>query len=115
MGHMKGRRTIRDKVITEYLGGDVSYREMETRYGISSSTLNRWVKEHKSGRGHEKEAIERVALELAEGREELPADVKELQRELHEARLYNKLLNAMIDIAEDQMGIVIRKKSGAKR
>ena len=27
-----------------------------------------------------------------------------LKRELHEARLYSKLLEAMIDIAEEQMG-----------
>ena len=45
----------------------------------------------------------------------MPRDVKRLQRELEEARLYNKLLTTMIDIAEEQRGIVIRKKSGAKR
>lgn len=100
--------------MAEYLGGDVSYRELEERYGISSSTLNRWVKEHRSGKGAEKEAIERVALGLSEA-EDLPTDVVELRRELEEARLYNKLLNAMIDIAEEQMGVLIRKKRGAKQ
>ena len=45
---------------------------------------------------------------------ELSTEVRELQRELEEARLYNKLLNTMIDIAEEQMGIDIRKKRGAK-
>jgi hypothetical protein len=74
-----------------------------------------WVKEHRSGKGPEREAIERVAAGLAEGREELPGEVKELRRELEEARLYNKLLNTMIDIAEEQMGIPIRKKHGAKQ
>jgi hypothetical protein len=44
----------------------------------------------------------------------MSSDVKRLRKELEEARLYNKLLNAMIDIAEDQMGIDIRKKRGAK-
>jgi transposase-like protein len=115
MGQMKRRKNIREKAIAEYLGGDISYRELEERYGVSSSTLNRWVKEHKEGRGAEKEAIERVGAELAAGREELPREVKELQRELEEARLYNKLLNTMIDIAEERMGIPIRKKRGAKQ
>ena len=46
---------------------------------------------------------------------ELSGDVRRLQKELEEARLYNKLLNAMIDIAEEQFEIPIRKKPGAKR
>ena len=115
MGQMKGRKAIRERAVAEYVAGDVSYRELEGRYGVSSSTLNRWVKEHESGKGPEREAIERVARGLASGREDLPRDVTELQRELDEARLYNKLLNTMIDIAEEQMGIQIRKKRGAKQ
>ena len=38
-----------------------------------------------------------------------------LRKELEDARLKNELLNAMIDIAEGQMGIDIRKKRGARR
>jgi hypothetical protein len=42
-------------------------------------------------------------------------DVKKLQEELRKAQLHNKLLNAIIDIAEDQLKIDIRKKSGTKQ
>jgi hypothetical protein len=42
-------------------------------------------------------------------------DVKQLQQELRKAQLHNKLLNAMIDIAEEQLHIDIRKKSGTKQ
>jgi hypothetical protein len=45
-------------------------------------------------------------------KEELPTDVKQLQEELRKAKLHNKLLNAIIDIAEEQLKIDIRKKSG---
>ena len=45
----------------------------------------------------------------------MPEDVKRLQRELYEARLHAKLLETIIDIAENEMGIPIRKKSGAKQ
>ena len=47
--------------------------------------------------------------------EQLPSDVKQLQEELRKAKLHNELLNAMIDIAEDQLKINIRKKPGTKR
>lgn len=115
MEQMKGRRKVREQAVAEYLAGDVSYRELEGRYRIASGTLHRWVKEHRSGRGPEREAIERVAAGLAEVREDMPQDVNELKRELEEARLHNKLLNAMIDIAEEQMGVPIRKKRGARQ
>ncbi|HEY6435006.1 MAG TPA: hypothetical protein VIY47_00320 [Ignavibacteriaceae bacterium] len=45
----------------------------------------------------------------------LPTEVKLLQEELRKSKLYNELLNTMIDIAEDQLKIDIRKKSGTKR
>jgi hypothetical protein len=45
----------------------------------------------------------------------MPTEMKRLQKELHEARLKNELLEAMIDIAEEQMGVQIRKKAGARR
>ncbi len=56
-------------------------------------------------------------IEFNEGlpSEELPEDVKQLQNELRKAILQNKSLNAMIDIAEGQLKIDIRKKSGYKR
>ena len=47
--------------------------------------------------------------------EQLPKEVKQLQAALRKAELHNKLLNAIIDIAEEQLKIDIRKKSGAKR
>jgi hypothetical protein len=47
--------------------------------------------------------------------EQLPTEVKLLQEELRKAKLHNKLLNAIIDIAEEQLKIDIRKKSGTKR
>lgn len=43
------------------------------------------------------------------------AEVRQLRKELEEERQYSKLLNAMIDIAEDRFEIPVRKKSGAKR
>ena len=45
----------------------------------------------------------------------LPTNVKQLQAELRKAQLHNQLLNAMIDIAEDQLKIDIRKKPATKR
>jgi uridine kinase len=45
----------------------------------------------------------------------LSNDVKLLQQELRKVQLHNKFLNAVIDIAEEQLHIDIRKKAGTKR
>lgn len=41
--------------------------------------------------------------------------MKELEKQLEDAQMKNIALETMIDIAEDQLKITIRKKSGLKR
>ncbi|MGH9949942.1 MAG: helix-turn-helix domain-containing protein [Pyrinomonadaceae bacterium] len=83
---MKGRKKIREEAITEYLAGDVSYREMEARYGVSSSTLNRWVKAHRSGKGPEREAVSgRLTInEIAKRHEVHPVQVSKWKKQFLE-------------------------------
>jgi transposase-like protein len=115
MGQM-GQEEKRREVVKEHLEGGASIRELGRRYGVSRSTVHRWVKQAEAAGGIEElERQERRAELSARERDLLPKDVKSLQKELEEARLYNQLLNAMIDIAEEQFEIPIRKKSGAKQ
>lgn len=48
-------------------------------------------------------------------KEQDPEDVTALRRELELAKLKIEALNTLIDVAEDQLKIDIRKKSGARR
>jgi transposase len=114
MGQKKEREKKREEIVREYLRGGTTYREMEKRYGVASSTICRWVKEFENGRGPKALGKVMVWRSLEVKEREVPADVRQLRKELEEARLYNKLLNTMIDIAEEQMGVDIRKKRGAK-
>lgn len=101
-----GQRKVRKEVVEEYLKGGVSLRELEKKHGINHRTIHRWVK------AHEKYPLAGVRSEMMEA---MPKDVRVLQRELYEARLKAKLFETMIEIAEDEMGVVIRKKRGAKQ
>lgn len=106
----------RREVVEEYVNGVGSLRELARKYGLSSSRIHRWVKEAEAAGGIDEWERQRARGELTAKRSrELPGSVKELQKELAEARLHNELLNAMIDIAEERMGVEIRKKPGAKR
>jgi len=101
-----GQEKREEEVIAEYLAGGVSLRELAGKHGMHSSTLHRWVKAHRRG--------ERVGKRRGLMKE-MPKGVDRLQEELYEAKLKNELLEEMIRIAEEEMGIPIRKKHGAKR
>ena len=101
----------KEAIITEYLTGENSYRKLGNKYGIDFRLIHSWVmkyegKKRKPSPPPKEEVVDEMPL---------PTDVKKLQAELRKAQLHNKLLNAIIDIAEDQLKIDIRKKSGTKR
>lgn len=50
-----------------------------------------------------------------ESTEALLPEIIELQKQLEQERLQNKLLTAMIDIAEEELKIPIRKKYGTRQ
>lgn len=108
---MRNRDKRKRELVAEYVAGEKSYREMEERYGVSSSTLQRWVK---AGGVTTRSGAEDPVAEGSES-EDYGAEVKRLRGELRKAELHNKLLNAMIDIAEERFEIPIRKKRGARR
>ncbi len=110
-----GQKHRKREVVDEYLRGGVTLRELEVSYGIARQTIHRWVQESVSDLTPEETRGLKERRKLAAKQSEIPAEVRQLQKELEEARLYNELLNTMIDIAEDQLGVDIRKKRGAKR
>lgn len=100
---------LKEKIVNEYLFGNLSYRALALKYGFNHKLIHVWVMK-KQGKDSVKEKVEESMDDKP-----LPTDVKELQKALREAKLKNKLLNAMIDIAEEQLKIDIRKKSGTKQ
>lgn len=108
----------RQKIIDEYLKGGYSFRQFAKLHNIGSTTLHRWVMKFQ-GRWclapRDFKEVTLPAMRDPKTKEELAIEMAALKRELAQERLRNKLLTAMIDIAEDQLKIPIRKKSGTKR
>ena len=101
----------REAIIAEYLVGETTYRKLQLKYGIDYRVIHSWVMKYQG----ENQKSSSIPQSKEEDQLPLPTEVKALQAELRKAQLHNKLLNAMIDIAEDQLSIDIRKKSGTKR
>ncbi len=123
---MKQEEEMIREAVERYRRGGVSMRELARIYRVSASTVHRWIRgrepseEGGYGRGRIRgsgsgPATGSSAGSSGSGHGPGSAEVRRLRKELEEARLYNELLNAMIDIAEDRFEVPIRKKPGAKR
>ena len=106
-------KTIDEKeaIVSEYLLGTTSFRKLGAKYGIDFRMINSWVMEYQG----KNQKSNRASLKKTATETPLTTDVNELQKEVRRLQLHNKLLNAIIDVAEEQLKIDIRKKSGTKQ
>ena len=105
-------QNLKEKVVADYLSGGGTYRQLQARYGIDFQLIHRWVQEFK---GKTTNPVKLVKKENEKPDQDLPREVKQLQEELRQARLYNKLLESLVDIGKEKYGIDLRKKNGTKQ
>lgn len=122
--HNKGRRyqsSFKEEVVQEILSGRFSSIDAARRYyDISGGdTLSKWLKEYvcigdlpkEVKTMQKKEKVPNLEAEL----EKQSKKIRELEELLRKEKLKNELNNAFIDIAEEDFGLDLRKKYGAKR
>ena len=120
--------SFRKKVIEEYLSGEESQRQISRRYELKSrSTLARWMKEL-GYRNIKSEVIRKPTFELktqsfmpsksssesSEDPEKLQKRIEELERQLQDEKLRTEAYQRMIEKAEKDLNITIRKKPFTK-
>ena len=108
--------TDRRSLVRSVEEGRMTLLEAKTAYNlISTDTVRRYLREAE----REKTELHRIAtlMDKNEVRSEAISseDVKALKKALEEAELKIKALNTLIDVAEDQFKIPIRKKPGARQ
>jgi transposase-like protein len=107
----------KQEIINEYLLGNVGYRALSQKYGISHSVINRWVMDFQGrprSASRQSKAVPSPLMKQQDTQDHLPKEVQALQKELAKERLRNKLLSAIIDVAEEELKVPIRKKYGTK-
>ena len=108
------------RVVQEYLSSDLSQSELKKKYNFGgNNNISNWMRKFglttlseeqlELHQAMEKE-IQKTSLE-----QELELKVKKLEADLKLEQLRTKALSTMIDIAERELKIDIRKKAGAKR
>jgi len=101
------------RAIVNAVRNGMSIREACIAYGLKSTTTVRdWLRQSDAEKFDLCEVVEPMAKNK---KEQEPEDVAALRHELEMAKLKIEALNTLIDVAEDQLKIDIRKKSGARR
>jgi len=111
---------FRLKVVQEYVETDLGIVELMQKHGIrGSSCITNWMRKFGLGFPTDDQLIivSQMTKESSKTRQELDLEkkLKILEKDLEHEKLRTRALNTMIDIAEKELKISIRKKSGAKQ
>lgn len=107
-------------MIQEYLTTPVTMEYMCKKYHIGHSSIPRWMAIFGIPMPNEAPAQtmktqDKAKEEKPVSNESLEAQLKALQAELDREKLKNLALTTMIEVAEEELHIDIRKKAGAKQ
>ena len=111
---------LKFKVVQEYMDTDLSQRELMQKFNIRGvNTIKKWMRKFDLQAPSQQEIeLQRTMAKQKEKtpyERELEAKVKKLEQQLDYEQLRTLALDTMIEIAERDLKISIRKKSGAKR
>ena len=99
-------------ILRAYESG-MSISEINVAFGLKHGTVYGWIKKIETEKcdisSHD------FPIDMAKKTKPEDDDIIKLKKALEESQLKVKALETMIDVAEEQLKIDIRKKSGAKR
>lgn len=107
-------------IVQDYLSSRISKEESKRKYNFTvSNNIYNWMSKF----GLSKPSEDQIVLHRAMAKEkqkssleqELELKIKKLEEDLKREQFRTKALNVMIDIAERELKIDIRKESGVKR
>jgi len=119
---------IRQQAVTEYLTEGTGYRKLAAKYGVSRTTINQWVQIHQGI--HNIPPTEKQKKYYLSGMNSKPDNMSAaehkknsalikkvalLEKQLAWEKIRAEALDTMINIAEKQLDIQIRKKSGPQQ
>ena len=119
---------IKQQAIAAYLTQGVAYRLLAKKYAVSRTTINKWVmiyqgihnlapteKQKKYYLSAMNNKPDNIAADGVEKTQDLTQKIALLEKQLAWEKLRSEALDTMINIAEKQLGISIRKKPGSQQ
>ena len=102
------------KAAKEYLEGNQSLTQVAIQYGVTKVHISRWAKEF-SGELAEEQIILPMTEQEQKEMADLQKQLKAVKEKLEYEQMRNFALETMVDLAKSELGIDLRKNSGAKQ
>ena len=118
---------IQKEAVREYLVDGIPYRALAKKYGVSRSTINKWVLVHQGihniPRSHKQVSYDLQQKKLGnkskqpvkQHQTDLEKKIELLEKQLEWEKLRVHALDTLINVAERELHIEIRKKPGTKQ
>ncbi|MBI3221288.1 MAG: hypothetical protein HYZ44_17390 [Bacteroidetes bacterium] len=119
---------LKNQIIQEYLNTGCGYRKLQAKYGISRTTICNWVQVYQGVHNlhptnlqqkHYSNPMAKKAKEdqaaTSEKEAELLKKIATLEKQLAHQELRAEVLDTLINVAEKQLNISIRKKPGTQQ
>lgn len=108
------------EIVQEYLSTDISLEGLKRKYNFGgSNNIQNWMRKFGISYPEENQVTPKKVMpkEIKKSRteEELEQKIKKLEEELKYEKFKTIALNTMIDVAERELKVDIRKKPGAKQ
>jgi transposase len=117
---------LKEQIIHEYLQQGCGYRKLQDKYGISRTTICKWVQIYQGIHGLQRmdkqqnhylrdmdDSQKKRLLKKHPTQQDLEKKIAALQKQLDWEKLRADALDTMINVAEEELNISIRKKSGS--
>lgn len=101
-----------EAIVADYLLGKATYRQLGKKYDVDFRIIHSWVMKFQ---GTQKQELKPSQKSPQIQPEKPSSEVLALSESLRLEKLRTSLLNAIIDIAEKDLNISIRKKFGTKQ
>jgi transposase-like protein len=107
-------------VVQDYLSSGISKEELKRKYNFTGcNNIYRWIRKFGLSKASEdQKELHRVMSKVKQKttlEQSLELKIKKLEEDLKREQFRSKAFSTMIDIAERELKVDIRKKSGAKR
>lgn len=117
---------IKKQAVDEYLTKGITYRQLAEKYGVSRSTINTWVLVyqgiHDLPRSKRQNSYDLQQMKQGKNSKQKQIAISDaeqkialLEKQLAWEKMRADALDTMINIAEKELNISIRKKPGAQQ
>lgn len=119
---------LKEQIIQEYLLTGCGFRKLQAKYGISRTTICKWVQIHQGihnlppsqnqqtySTSSMNSSPKKTTGQSDKTNEELLQKIAALEKQLEHEQLKTVVLDTLINVAEKELNISIRKKPGTQQ